>query len=113
MMNDLDGRHASASVSVNTSTSSDLGSGSGGSKPPGKAIGGPVNEGQPYIIGERGPELFVPNTSGTIVPNGGFGGFNDNSQTNIHNYNEKAAAITATLVQQQRRRKYDTYMGVG
>lgn len=114
LINQVDGRSASASVTVNTSAPGDLGSGSsGGGKPSGKAVGGPVNEGQPYIIGERGPELFVPNTSGTIVPNGGFGGFTDNSQTNIHNYNQQAAAITATLVQQQRRRKFDAYMGVG
>ena len=32
----------------------------------------PVN--RPSIVGERGPELFVPRTAGTIVPNGGFGG---------------------------------------
>lgn len=33
-----------------------------------KALGGPVTAGQPYIVGERRPELFVPNTSGRIVP---------------------------------------------
>jgi hypothetical protein len=35
----------------------------------GKAIGGPVQAGQPYMVGERGPEMFVPNQSGSIVPN--------------------------------------------
>eukprot|EP00913_Durusdinium_trenchii_P021275 g19988.t1 len=30
--------------------------------------GGPVTAGKPYIVGERRPELFVPSTSGTIVP---------------------------------------------
>ena len=35
-----------------------------------KASGGPVNSGTPYIVGEQGPELFVPKQSGTIVPNG-------------------------------------------
>jgi hypothetical protein len=35
----------------------------------GKASGGPVNDKVPYIVGEKGPELFVPNTSGTIIPN--------------------------------------------
>jgi TP901 family phage tail tape measure protein len=39
----------------------------------GKALGGPVSTGVPYLVGERGPELFVPGASGTIVPNGGFG----------------------------------------
>ena len=36
---------------------------------PGKAEGGPVVGSKPYIVGERGPELFVPSQSGTIVPN--------------------------------------------
>jgi len=34
----------------------------------GKATGGPVSAGTPYIVGERGQELFVPNQSGTIIP---------------------------------------------
>jgi hypothetical protein len=34
-----------------------------------RAAGGPVMGGSPYIVGERGPELFVPNVSGMIVPN--------------------------------------------
>ena len=38
---------------------------------PGRASGGPVSGGQPYIVGERGPEVFVPRGSGTIIPNGG------------------------------------------
>jgi hypothetical protein len=33
---------------------------------PGKAAGGPVRAGSPYIVGEAGPELFVPSSSGTI-----------------------------------------------
>jgi len=36
--------------------------------------GGPVTANRPYIVGDMGPELFVPNTSGTIIPNGGLGG---------------------------------------
>lgn len=36
----------------------------------GKANGGPVKGGTSYIVGERGPELFVPNTNGLIIPNG-------------------------------------------
>ena len=34
-----------------------------------KATGGSVMAGSPYMVGERGPELFVPGRSGTIVPN--------------------------------------------
>ena len=33
------------------------------------ADGGPAKAGTPYVVGERGPELFVPNTSGTVVAN--------------------------------------------
>jgi hypothetical protein len=35
-----------------------------------KAMGGPVMSGAPYLVGEQGPELFVPNQSGQIIPNG-------------------------------------------
>jgi len=40
----------------------------------GRALGGPVTGGQQYVVGEQGPELFVPNQSGSIVPNGAMGG---------------------------------------
>jgi hypothetical protein len=50
---------------------------------PGLAAGGPVSAGSPYIVGETGPELFVPTGSGTILNNnrldgmaGGGGTFN-------------------------------------
>lgn len=35
---------------------------------PGRAIGGPVSPGTPYVVGERGPELFVPTSAGSIAP---------------------------------------------
>lgn len=38
------------------------------------ARGGRLGAGQAAIVGERGPELFVPGASGTVVPNGQFGG---------------------------------------
>jgi lambda family phage tail tape measure protein len=52
----------------------------GGSIVPGfLAEGGPAIANKPYIVGEKGPELFVPKGSGTVIPNsalgsGGFGG---------------------------------------
>ena len=39
-----------------------------------RANGGPVKAGQPYIVGERQPELFVPRSSGAIVPSVPMGG---------------------------------------
>ena len=43
--------------------------GGGRSAPEERAVGGPVNRGQTYLVGERGPELFTPSGSGRIIPN--------------------------------------------
>jgi hypothetical protein len=40
----------------------------------GHAAGGPVQAGSTYLVGEKGPELFTPSSSGNISPNGSFGG---------------------------------------
>jgi phage-related protein len=40
----------------------------------GRASGGSVTAGNSYLVGEKGMEMFVPNTSGTIVPNHALGG---------------------------------------
>jgi hypothetical protein len=37
------------------------------------AEGGPAKAGSPYIVGEKGPELFVPGSSGTVIPNDRMG----------------------------------------
>ena len=46
----------------------------GGSSYGHRAIGGSVQAGQPYMVGERGQEMFVPNQSGSIIPNNKMGG---------------------------------------
>lgn len=48
---------------------------------PKRAFGGPVTAGQTYQVGERGPEYFIPNQNGTIVPNGQAAG---NTTVNIN-----------------------------
>jgi lambda family phage tail tape measure protein len=55
-----------------------------------KATGGPVSAGSPYIVGERGPELFMPSGSGTIIPNNQMG---MGSTTNVTNYNINAIDV--------------------
>lgn len=40
---------------------------------PGRATGGPVVPGRAYMVGERGPEMFVPTTSGQVVAHGSGG----------------------------------------
>ena len=52
----------------------------------GRANGGAVMAGTPYLVGERGMEMFVPKTSGTIVPNDKMGGMG----TTIVNFNVQA-----------------------
>ena len=47
----------------------------------GKAAGGSVNGGTTYMVGEQGPELFVPGRSGAIVPNDALGGGGSSNDT--------------------------------
>jgi hypothetical protein len=66
---------------------------------PARAAGGPVSGGMPYLVGEKGPELMVPGSSGTIVPAGKFGGgVTINQVVNVGsgvNRNDVAAAMMA------------------
>jgi len=66
----------------------------------GFANGGSPPVGKPSIVGEKGPELFVPKTAGTVIPNGATGG----SQI-INNYNISAidAKSVAQLFAENRR----------
>jgi hypothetical protein len=59
-----------------------------------KATGGPVSANRPYIVGERGPELFVPGSSGGIVPNHAMMG---GGMTVAPVYNIDARGATADL----------------
>lgn len=46
----------------------------------GRAMGGSVTAGQPFIVGEQGQELFIPSQNGTIIPNNKLSSFNASSQ---------------------------------
>jgi len=57
---------------------------------PARANGGPVNSGLSYLVGERGPEIFTPSSSGAITPNhligaGSGGGVTINLSTTVNN----------------------------
>jgi hypothetical protein len=73
-----------------------------------RAMGGPVSGGSPYVVGEQGPELFVPHASGTIVPNNKMGGGSGSGSGSVTvNYNIAAGVSRAELVpilDQERRR---------
>ncbi|MBZ0306250.1 MAG: hypothetical protein K8I82_09295, partial [Anaerolineae bacterium] len=52
----------------------------------GRAEGGPVTGGRPYVVGEAGPEIFVPGGSGHILPNHTPGGGTNIRGGNFHFY---------------------------
>ncbi|MAO20522.1 MAG: hypothetical protein CMJ25_07205 [Phycisphaerae bacterium] len=69
-----------------------------------KALGGPVQGKSPYLVGERGPELFIPNSNGSIIPNnqmGGGGGVVVNQTINVTTgVQQTVRAEIATLMPQ-------------
>jgi len=80
-----------------------------------KAAGGPVRSGGSYVVGEKGPELFTPSSSGHITPNHEMGGANvvvnvDASGSSVEGDagaaqelgSMLAAAIQAELVKEKR-----------
>ena len=79
------------------------------------ANGGRPPVGRPSIVGERGPELFVPDRAGTIIPNHAMGGMNivvnvDASGSNVEGDEDEgralgialSAAIETELIKQKR-----------
>ena len=67
-----------------------------------KALGGQVGTGQPYLVGEKGPELFVPGAQGNIVPNNAMGGSNivvnvDASGSSVEGDAEQSKALGQAL----------------
>ena len=80
-----------------------------------KALGGAVGAGRPYMVGERGPELFVPGAQGNIVPNNAMGSTSvvvnvDASGTEVQGNQGNAdqlgrligSAVQAELIKQKR-----------
>ena len=46
-----------------------------------RAAGGPVSAGKNYLVGERGPEIFSPSSSGSIIPNHRTGSVSNDNRT--------------------------------
>jgi tape measure domain-containing protein len=82
-----------------------------------RALGGPVSAGSPYLVGERGPELFMPSRGGSIIPNNALGGGGTSVVVNVDASGSSvqgdqaqsrqlgvviSAAVQAELVKQQR-----------
>lgn len=74
---------------------------------PGRAMGGPVSAGQPYVVGEAGPELFLPKTSGTIIPNYALAGVGaGGAQYNITIVNPQAEPTSTSIPNALRKANY-------
>lgn len=70
---------------------------------PGLASGGKAEKGQPYIVGEKGPELFIPGNTGNVVPNNKLGAMGASQPTqqpvvNNYTYNNNISAVDAKSV---------------
>jgi hypothetical protein len=61
----------------------------------GMAKGGPVIGGQPYFVGERGPELFVPSQGGDILPHGATGGTTVNAVFHVNGTGQDIARVVS------------------
>jgi tape measure domain-containing protein len=48
-----------------------------------RAEGGPVSAGSPFLVGEKGPEIFIPGQDGGILANSGIGGMTQNININV------------------------------
>lgn len=87
----------------------------------GRAMGGPVAANTPYVVGEKGPEIFVPKSSGSIVPNNeAFGGSSNRRATGgnsgggqvVNNYiTNNISAIDAKSVAQLFAQNRKTLLG--
>jgi hypothetical protein len=74
-----------------------------------RAKGGPVTGSTPYLVGERGPEMFIPGTGGTIVPNGGGmgGGVSVNYQIDARGATMDLAQALPGILADNNRRIFD------
>ena len=81
-------------------------------QPPGRATGGPVRAGMPYVVGERRRELFVPGMDGAIIPRvarpvAGGGGITINAPVTIN-----AAGGNAMEIRDQVRAAFEDLMAM-
>jgi hypothetical protein len=77
----------------------------GGATSGSPAIGGPVIGGHRYMVGERGPEMFVPQSSGRIIPNGRSEGPVEFVVTNWHEGRGYFRSVAGGVVHRDNRRR--------
>lgn len=106
LKNAVNGLHdKTIDVTVNTHVNGGLNLGYLPVTPELQAEGGPVSNNTPYIVGEAGPELFIPSGSGTIIPNNRLSGggativINYSSALSLSNQTE-AETVLVPLIKQ-------------
>ena len=110
-------RPAAGTFGTNIPSGSALKAGSFGISTIKRENGGPVMAGGSYLVGEKGPEMFTPSRSGSIIPNNAMGGVTNNIVINVdatgtavegndaesNQFGEQlAAAIQAEIINQKR-----------
>ncbi|MGB0356024.1 MAG: hypothetical protein ACPGII_08180, partial [Opitutales bacterium] len=63
-----------------------------------RAYGGPVKKGQPYVVGERGPEIVVPREDGYVIPNSDAQNLSKLAQSYLLGTPEEEEAFDPTAV---------------
>ena len=61
-----------------------------------RADGGNVSAGKSYVVGERGAELFMPNRSGTIIPNDGINSGGNTKNITVNQTNNFSLGVEET-----------------
>lgn len=69
---------------------------------PGRATGGLVSPATPYLVGERGPELFVPDTAGRVEKSAGLGGTRNDVRVSINLAQPRGSSAPAALQRSSR-----------
>jgi len=64
----------------------------------GRRLGGRMNQDQPYMVGEAGPELVVPDRASNVVPNNKLGGMGKQVNVNFHITTVDATGFSELLV---------------
>ncbi len=74
-----------------------------------RALGGPVQANDTYLVGERGPELFTPNSSGFITPNDQLGSSKTSDTVNINfNIGEETVQLQGERSEVAKMQRYNS-----
>ena len=67
----------------------------------GRADGGPISAGVPYMVGERGPEMIIPKSSGTVLTNGQTKAALGGSESYVVHNNISVTGSDSAMVRQE------------